>query len=89
MSLQNSLTEVFSNCQPNYKCCLLTIGINTVAVIKNSEQSFKIFDTHSRDSHGMSHSFGKYTLLTNKEIENLVPYLNIYCLQTGFAPFEI
>ena len=40
MSLQNSLTEVFSNCQLNYNCCLLMIGLNTVAVIKNSEQSF-------------------------------------------------
>ena len=59
MSLQNSLTEVFSNCQLNYKCCLLTIGINTFAVIKNSEQSFKIFDAHFRDLHRMSHSFGK------------------------------
>ena len=42
MSLQNSLTEVFSNRQLNYNCCLLTIGINTVVVIKDSEQSFKI-----------------------------------------------
>ena len=59
MSLQNSLTEVFSNCRLNYNCCLLTIGINTVGVIKNSEKSFKIFDAHSRDLHGMPHSFGK------------------------------
>ena len=69
MSLQNSLTEVFSNCQLNYNCCLLTIGINTVAVIKNSEQSFKIFDAHSRDLHGMPHSFGKYTMLTIEGID--------------------
>ena len=89
MSLQNSLTEVFSNCQLNYNCCLLTIGINTVAVIKNSEQSFKIFDAHSRDLHGMPHSFGKCTLLTIEGIENLVSYLNISCLQIGFVPFEI
>ena len=72
MSLQNSLTEVFSDCQLNYKCCLLMIGINTVAVIKNSEQSFKIFDAHSRDLHGIPHSFGKCTLLTIEGIENLV-----------------
>ena len=89
ISLQNSLTEVFSNCQLNYKCCLLMIGINTVAVIKNSEQSFKIFDAHSRDLHGMPHSFGKCTLLTIEGIENLVSYLNISCLQIGFVPFEI
>ena len=33
MSLQNSLIEVFSNYRLNY-CCLLTVGINTVAVFK-------------------------------------------------------
>ena len=56
----------------------VTIGINTVAVIKNSEQSFKIFDAHSRDLHGMPHSFGKCTLLTTEGIENLVSYLKIF-----------
>ena len=89
LSLQNSLTEVFSNYQLNYKCCLLTIGINTVVVIKNSEQSFKIFDAHFRDLHGMPHSLGKCTLLTIEGIENLVSYLNISRLQIGFVPFEI
>ena len=78
MTFQNSLTEAFSNCQLNYNCCLLTIiGINTVAVFKDSEQSFKIFDAHSRDLHGMPHSFGKCTLLTIEGIENLVSYLQI------------
>ena len=86
MSLQNSL---FSNCELNYNCCLLTIGINTVAVIKDSEQSFKIFNAHSRDLHGMPHSFGKCTLLTIEGIENLVSYLQISCLQIGVVPFEI
>ena len=32
MSLRNSLLEVFSHSQWNYSCCLLTIGVNTVAV---------------------------------------------------------
>ena len=49
MSLRNSPLEALSNSQRNYNCCLLTIGINTVAVFKNSEQSFQIFDSHSRD----------------------------------------
>ena len=89
MTLQNSLTEVFSNGQLNYNCCLLTIGINTVAMFKDSEQSFKIFDAHSRDLHGMPHSFGKCTLLTIEGIENLVSYLQISCLQIGVVPFEI
>ena len=69
MSLQIFLTEVFSNFRLNYNCCLITIGINTVAVIRNSEQSFKIFDAHSRDLHGMPHSFGK--CLPLKEMKTL------------------
>ena len=48
MSLQNSLMEGFSNSGLNYNCCLLTVGIKTVAVFKNSEQSFKIFDSFKR-----------------------------------------
>ena len=89
MSLQNSLTELLFNFQLNENCCLLMIGVNTVAVIKNSEQSFKIFDAHSRDLHGMPHSFGKCTMLTIEGIENLVSYLKISCLQIGVVPFEI
>ena len=91
MSLQNSVTEVFSNCQLNYNnyFCLLAIRTNIVAVIKDSEQSFKIFDAHSRDLHGMPHSFGKCTLLTIEGIENLVSYLQISCLEIGVVPFEI
>ena len=89
MSLQNSPTEVFSNRILNYNCCLLMIGINAVAVIKNSEQSFKIFDAHSKDLNGMPHSFGKCALLTIEGIENLVSYLQISCLQEGVVPFEI
>ena len=89
MSLQNSLIEVFSNSRLNYDCCLLTVGINTVAVFKNSEDSFKIFDSHSKDLYGMPHSFGKCTLLSIEGIENVVSYLQISCLQTGVVPFEI
>jgi len=56
--------EVFSNSGLNYNYCLLTVGINTVVVFKNSEQSFKIADSHSKDFYGMPHSFGKCTLLS-------------------------
>ena len=58
-------------------------------MIKDSEQNFKIFDAHSRDLHGMPHSFGKCTLLTIEGIENLVSYLQISCSQVGVVPFEI
>ena len=74
MSLRNSLLEVFSHSQWNYSCCLLTIGVNTVAVFKNSEQSFKIFDSHSRDLYGMPDSFGKCTLVCIEGLENVVSF---------------
>ena len=57
-----------------------TIGVNTVAVIKNSEQCFNTFDAHSSDLHGIPHLFGKCTLLTIEGIENLLSYLQISCL---------
>ena len=89
MSLQNSLMEVFSNCRLNYHCCLLTVGINTVAVFKNSEQSFKIFDSHSKDFYGMPHSFGKCFFLSIEGLQNLVSYLQMSCSEVGVVPFEI
>ena len=77
MSLRNSPLEVFSNSQQNYNCCLLTIGINTVAVFKNSEKSFQIFDSHSRDLYGMPDSFGRHILVCIEGLENVASYLQI------------
>ena len=68
---------------------MLTAGINTVAVFKIFEQSFKIFDSHAKDFYRMPHSFGKCTLLSIEGLENLVSYLQMSCLETGVAPFEI
>ena len=89
MSLQNSLMEVFSNSGLKYHCCLLTVGNNTVAVFKNSEQSFKIFDSHSKDFYGMPHSFGKCSLLSIEGLKNIVSYLQMSCSEVGVVPFEI
>ena len=89
MSVRNSLLEVFSNSQLNYNCCLLTIGIDTVAVFKISEQSFQIFDSHSRDLYGMPDSFGKCTLVCIEGLENVVSYLQMPFPQTGAVPFEM
>ena len=91
MTLQNSLIQVhvFSSSRLNYNCCLLTAGINAVAVFKHSEQSFKIFDSHAKDFYGMPHSFGKCTLLGIEGLENLVSYLQMSRLETGVVPFEM
>ena len=87
MSLSNSLTEVFSNFRLNYNCCLITIGINAVAVMKNSEQSF-IYTPFS-DLHGMPHSVRKCALFNIEGIENIVSYLQISCLQIGVVALKL
>ena len=68
---------------------MLTIGVNTVAVFKNSEQSFKIFDSHSRDLYGMPDSFGKCTLVCIEGLENVVSFFQMSCPETGAVPFEM
>ena len=71
MSLQNSLTEVFSNCQLNYNCCLLMTEINTVKVIKNSEQSFKILMLIPGICMGGPTHLGNVLCLPFKELKTL------------------
>ena len=75
MSLRNSPLDALSNSQQNYNCCLLTIGINTLTVFKNSEQSFQIFD--SRDLYGMPDSCGRHILVHIEGFENVASYLQI------------
>ena len=89
MSFQNSLMEVFSNSGLNYHCCFLTAGINIVAVFKNSEQSFEIFDSHLKGFYGIPHSCGKCTLLSTEGLESLVSYLQVPCSDVGVVSFEI
>ena len=67
----------------------VTIGINTVAVFKNSEQTFQIFDSHSRNLDGMPDSFGKCILVHIEGLENVVSYMQMYCPETGAVPFEM
>ena len=89
MSLQNSLREVFSNSGLSCNCCLLTVGINAAAVFKNSEQSFKIFDYHSKDFYGMPNSSAICTLLSIEGLENLASHLQMSCSEAGIVPSEI
>ena len=61
--LKNAFRNLFSGVETNYESCLLTIDCNTVAVFKMSNNNFKVFDSHSRDLHGMSSFSGKCVLL--------------------------
>ena len=89
MSLEVALKKVFLSSQLDYSHALLTIGCNTVAILKISE-AFKVFDSHSRDSYGMPHSFGKYVRLTVFTLTDLVTYFQSTSVQAGGnLPYEI
>ena len=51
MTVEQSFYEIFVS--SNYKSCLLTIGMNAVAIIMPFPHLFKIFYSHSRDLNGM------------------------------------
>ena len=51
VTLENALNEIFHSL--NYKNCVLTIGMNTVAIMMPFVDVFKVFDSHSRDLYGM------------------------------------
>ncbi len=88
-SLQNALNHLFLSSQINYRCCLLTIDCNTVAIFKTAEENFKIFDPHSRDSYGMPHPSGKCVLISVESINNLVIYFQNAVPPATERPFEV
>ena len=49
VTLENAFNETFV--ASDYKSCLLTIGMNTVAILMPFPDVFKIFDSHSRNLH--------------------------------------
>jgi hypothetical protein len=74
-SLEHALRDLFYGSQLSYQHCMLTINCNTIAIFKTSDVNFKIFDSHSRDSYGISHPFGKCVSISVEGIDNLIIYL--------------
>ena len=69
--LKNAFTNLFSGAGTNYESCLLTIDGNTVAVFQMLDNNFNVFDSHSRDLHGMPSFSGRcvcYTWVKSIEI---------------------
>ena len=61
--------------QQNYDSFLVTIQSNTVSVYSMPNGSFKIFDSHARDSFGMASPHGTCVLLEVTSIHDLYEYL--------------
>ena len=88
-SIDNALNNLFAETHLNYQHCMLTIGSNTVAILKTSEGTFKVFDSHSRDLYGIPHPFGKCILTSVDSIENLVIYFQSIVPLGNETPFEL
>ena len=67
---------------------ILTVNCNTVAIFKTSEGNFKMFDSHSRDSYGIQHLFGKCVRISVEIINNLLMYFQNTVLRGNVTPFE-
>ena len=74
LALEDALNKIFLSSQLDYNSVLLTVGFNTVAILRISEVDFKVFDPHSKDTYGMPHLFGKCILVSIFSIPDLVTY---------------
>ena len=90
VTLENALNEVFHSL--NYKSCLLTIGMNTVAIMMPFPDVFKVFDSHSRGLYGMPSMSGHCVLISVEGLQNLAQYFHLTSQSSGSndnIPFEL
>jgi DNA replication protein DnaC len=97
---ENSTIEDFPYCvrlcdameslmRDNYVSFVLTIGCITVGIYCISDGHFKIFDSHSRDRYGMTHSLGTCVVLEVQSVHELVEYFERVHQHAGDVTFEI
>ncbi len=90
VTLEHALSEIFFTLK--YKSCLLTIGMNTVAIIMPFPGVFKVFDSHSRDLYCMPSISGYCVLMSVERVENLTNFFkdtSSAANQNYSIPFEL
>ena len=87
VTLEHALNEVFVSLY--YNSCLLTIGMNTVAIMMPFPGVFKVFDLHSRNVFGRPSPLGYCVLLSVEGIENLGEYFRLTSNPNVVTPFEL
>ena len=87
VTLEHALNEVFVSL--HYNSCLLTIGMNTVAIMMPFPGVFKVFDSHSRDVFGRPSALGYCVLISVEGIENLGEYFQLTSRSNVVIPFEL
>lgn len=73
----------------NFQCCILTITFCTVAIIKTRDGTFKVFDSHSRDSNGMPDPCGTCVLIEIASLDKLVEYFENLYITIRDALYEV
>ena len=77
VTLENALNEVFHSLK--YKSCLLTIGMNIVAIMIAFSDAFEVFDSHSRVLYGMPSMYFRILcsyIISGEGIQNLAQYFH-------------
>ena len=87
VTLEHALNEVFVSM--HYNSCLLTIGMNTVAILMPFPGVFKVFDSHSRDVFGRPSALGYCVLISIEGVENLGEYFRLTSRSNVVIPFEL
>ena len=87
VTLEHALNEVFFSL--HYNSCLLTIGMNTVAIMMPFPGVFKVFDSHSRDVFGRPSALGYCVLISVEGVENLGDYFRLTSRPNAVIPFEL
>ena len=73
----------------NYSSFILTIGCSTVAIFRLPDGRFKVFDSHGRDSFGMTHPQGNCVLIELLSVTNLLEYFQTLHAQLPDITFEV
>ena len=73
----------------NFKSFIVTITICTVGVLLKSNGTFKVFDSHSRDSEGMFDPCGNCVLIEIASLDKLVEYFENLYIGSKDAVYEL
>ena len=86
MSLINAFEYLI---RENYNSFILTIGCITVSIYVTTNGTFKIFDSHAKDSFGMSHPQGTCVLLEVQTLNKLIEYFQVLHSMCPGISFEL
>ncbi|XP_020620310.1 uncharacterized protein LOC110058058 [Orbicella faveolata] len=73
----------------NFISFILTVTTCTVAILVKSNGTFKVFDSHSRDSEGMFDPCGTCVLVEIASLDELVEYFENLFVGIGDAVYEL